>query len=86
MSFNNLMKWKENFISHANPEHASSYPFILVGNKNDMEDERAVTSAQIEEFVREYNITAYYETSAKENAETENPASTKIVDLFEGTC
>ena len=39
-SFERLLTWKENFLVHASPEHLEAYPFILVGNKIDLKDER----------------------------------------------
>ena len=40
---------------------------ILVGNKVDLETERAVTRAEAEAFATLYNLGGYFETSAKEN-------------------
>jgi Ras-related protein Rab-7A len=36
-SFEKLGSWRQNFIEHANPEDPSTFPFIVVGNKNDLE-------------------------------------------------
>jgi GTPase SAR1 family protein len=86
MSFKSLEKWKENFISHANPEHLDSYPFILVGNKTDLEDERCIPSTKAEEWVRQNGILNYYECSAKENNNVEETHQVKVQEMFEGTC
>ncbi len=46
-----------------------SFPFLVVGNKNDLEDERAISTEQAERVVKE-NIgesIEHIETSAKDN-------------------
>lgn len=40
-SFDRLDFWKQNFIEKASPANAETFPFIVVGNKTDLE--RAVT-------------------------------------------
>ena len=37
-SFEYVENWRNEFLSSLNPLDASSYPFILVGNKNDMKE------------------------------------------------
>jgi len=39
-SFDNLNKWKAGFLEHAGPSDPDNFPFILVGNKCDKENER----------------------------------------------
>ena len=41
-SFDNIDKWKEGFIEHAAPQDPRTFPFILIGNKSDLEDNRTV--------------------------------------------
>ena len=36
-SFDNLTKWKNNFLEKAAPNKPEEFPFILVGNKSDKE-------------------------------------------------
>ena len=40
-SFNNLGKWKNNFLTQAAPNKPDEFPFIAIGNKSDLE--RTVT-------------------------------------------
>lgn len=59
-SFNNLSKWIEDVRS----ERGSDAILVIVGNKIDMEEKRAVTTERAEAFARE-NETLYMEVSAK---------------------
>ena len=43
-SFDALDKWKEGFIENAGPDDPKSFPFVLIGNKVDRENERKVAS------------------------------------------
>jgi len=35
-SFNNLDKWKKNFITNAAPAQPDKFPFMVVANKKDL--------------------------------------------------
>lgn len=35
-SFENLDKWKTEFVQKANPKNRSSFPFVVIGNKTDL--------------------------------------------------
>lgn len=41
-SFENITKWREGFIEHAAPQDVNTFPFVLIGNKLDKENDRAV--------------------------------------------
>ena len=41
-SFEALGRWKDGFIEHAGPDDAKAFPFVLLGNKLDKENERKV--------------------------------------------
>lgn len=66
-SFEKLLTWKENFISHSHPDHVESFPFILIGNKVDLEDERIISTEKAEDAYVSLGMTDYFETSAKLN-------------------
>ena len=36
-SFEALGSWKKDFIEKANPKDASKFPFVVIGNKTDLE-------------------------------------------------
>ena len=63
-SFQALSKWKEEFSFHAGSV-SSSFPFILVGNKADLEDERRIAEAKAQQWCKENGNIPYFETSAK---------------------
>ena len=41
-SFNQINKWKKQFIETVNVKNISEFPFVLVGNKSDLAFERKV--------------------------------------------
>ena len=41
-SFDNIGKWKEGFLEHAAPHDPNNFPFVLIGNKSDLEENRTV--------------------------------------------
>lgn len=43
-SFKNLELWYEEFITHAFPENPANYPFVLIGNKVDLENHQVYSS------------------------------------------
>lgn len=65
-SFENVRTWHANIEQHAS-EGVSK---ILIGNKSDWEEKRAVSTEQGEELAKELGI-PYIETSAKSNANVE---------------
>lgn len=50
-SFDNLEHWRSDFIQNANvdPDKADSFPFLVLGNKSDLESERKVGRCPLEE-------------------------------------
>ena len=60
-SFNNLDFW----ISKMK-ELSGDIPFIIIGNKTDLQDKRVVQTEEIEKKAKEYGV-RYFETSAKLN-------------------
>ena len=73
-SFQALSKWKDEFIFHANPT-ISSFPFILVGNKADLTNERKVAEAKALQWCKENGNIPYFEASAK--------TASKVKEAFE---
>jgi Ras-related protein Rab-7A len=41
-----LKTWIKGFLDNAAPSDPENFPFIVMGNKSDKEDERQVTTAQ----------------------------------------
>ena len=70
-SFENLTKWKEGFIENAGPDDVKTFPFVLLGNKIDKENERKVDTRDAKEWCQQSNDMLYFETSAKEGVSVE---------------
>ena len=70
-SFNNLSDWHKSFLENNFSESPTS-PFILVGNKLDQSVHRTVARRRAQEWANDHQISAYFETSAKEGVEVEN--------------
>ena len=77
-TFEHLTKWKEGFLEHAAPNDPSNFPFIVMGNKCDKEDERQVTSDKAREWCRENGNIPYFETSALENLSVDDAFITVV--------
>ena len=58
-SFDNLLNWKEEI------ETVIHKPFILIGNKNDLHEDRLITKEEAVSFANEMGALKYFETSAK---------------------
>lgn len=59
-TFKNLDKWITNV-----KKYAGNIPYLLVGNKNDLEEDRNVTFNDAENFAKQLNDVPVLETSAK---------------------
>lgn len=79
-SFENVEGWRIEFLKQLNPPDAESYPFVLIGNKNDMKEEIKVSDSDIENYCKEHNNMAYFSTSAKDNINLEE-AFSQVADL-----
>lgn len=75
-SFENLNKWKKNFLENAAPAEPEKFPFILIGNKTDLE--RKVTADQVSAWRAQNGNMPYLETHAV--------AGTKVEDAFRQMC
>ena len=58
-SFDNLISWKEEV------ETVINKPSILIGNKNDLHEDRLITKEEAVSFANEMGALMYIETSAK---------------------
>merc|ERR1712154_301017 len=78
-SFKQMASWKDKFINQANIDNPRRYPFLLLGNKTDLEDQRKVTHYQGSNFARDNNM-EFAETSAL-NGSNIDKAFTEIAEL-----
>jgi Ras-related protein Rab-7A len=63
-TFEHLDSWKEEFMVHANVTDAKKFPFVVIGNKIDL-DSRSVSEKRAQTWCQNNGI-PYFETSAKE--------------------
>lgn len=66
VTFKNLDHWRDEFLLRTNQDDIDRFPFVVVGNKVDLEN-RAITTIRAEKWCKERGSLVYMETSAKEN-------------------
>ncbi|CAJ0963647.1 unnamed protein product, partial [Mesorhabditis belari] len=71
-SFKNLDSWRDEFLIQANPRDPDHFPFVLLGNKMDLEQNRAVSSKRAQTWCQSKNNIPYFEVSAKEALNVES--------------
>jgi len=65
-SFEQLTKWKKDFLDHANPTDPGKFPFVIVGNKTDLAD-RKVPNDAARAWCQANGGYPYFETCATKN-------------------
>ncbi|KAL8131427.1 hypothetical protein AgCh_007385 [Apium graveolens] len=68
-SFDTLENWHEEFLKQANPADPKTFPFILLGNKIDIDggNSRVVSEKKAKDWCASKGNIPYFETSAKED-------------------
>ncbi|XP_010555333.1 PREDICTED: ras-related protein RABG2-like isoform X3 [Tarenaya hassleriana] len=68
-TFESLNNWHDEFLKQANPVEPETFPFVLIGNKIDIDggNSRVVADKRATEWCGSKGGIPYYETSAKEN-------------------
>ena len=80
-TFENILTWKTSFLQKSMVLLPDNFPFIVVGNKLDLEEEnRQVSSQQLQRFCYENGNMLFIEASAKQNQNVE-AAFMKLSDL-----
>jgi len=74
-SFQSITKWKDEFLLNSNTPNPDTFPFVLVGNKADREQDRKITESKALQWCKEHGNIPYFETSALNGA--------KVKDAFE---
>jgi len=71
-SFENLENWMDEFLVHAAPRNAESFPFIILGNKSDLATtRRQVSLTKVKQWCDAKGGLPHFETSAKESINVE---------------
>jgi len=65
-TFDNLNSWRDEFLIQAGPRDPDNFPFVVLGNKIDRENERVVSQRRALAWCQEKGGIPYFETSAKE--------------------
>ncbi|XP_073284747.1 ras-related protein Rab7-like isoform X3 [Primulina huaijiensis] len=76
-SFDTLDNWYEEFLKQANPANPRTFPFILLGNKIDIDggNSRVVSEKKVKEWCASKGNIPYFETSAKEDYDVDTAFS-----------
>jgi len=71
LSFEHLMNWRQIFMNKSAPKEPQTFPFLVIGNKVDLEDKRQVSGMEARKFCQQNGGMLFYETSAKDNLNVE---------------
>ncbi|KAH9619469.1 hypothetical protein KSS87_019748 [Heliosperma pusillum] len=73
-SFDNLDTWHGEFLKQANPPDPKAFPFILLGNKIDIDggNSRVVSDKKAKDWCSSKGNIPYFETSAKEDIKVDD--------------
>jgi Ras-related protein Rab-7A len=73
-SFDNLNNWREEFLIQASPSDPDNFPFVLLGNKVDIDggNSRVVSEKKAKAWCASKGNIPYFETSAKEGTNVED--------------
>ena len=81
-SFLNLSMWQKEFFYYADVEDQESFPFVIVGNKVDV-DEGKVDPALVRRWCQENGNLKHFETSAKTATNVEQAFHAAVKTLVE---
>jgi Ras-related protein Rab-7A len=87
-SFDQLDSWRDEFLIQAGPKDPENFPFVLLGNKVDKENERRVTTNKARQWCnsKAENSIPHYETSAKEAVYVEQAFQTIAIAALQQEC
>ncbi|KJE92867.1 ras family protein, variant [Capsaspora owczarzaki ATCC 30864] len=74
-TFETLDSWRDEFLIQASPRDPENFPFVVLGNKIDLEN-RAVSDKRAKAWCGQKNNIPYFETSAKESINVEQAFQT----------
>jgi len=71
-SFDTLDSWRDEFLIQASPRDPESFPFVVLGNKIDVgEERRMISQKRAHTYCQSRGAMPYFETSAKESVNVE---------------
>ncbi|CAF4297236.1 unnamed protein product [Rotaria socialis] len=74
-SFRSLDSWRDEFLIQAGPRDPENFPFVVIGNKTDL-DNRMVTARKAQSWCSEKTNIPHFETSAKDGVNVEKAFET----------
>lgn len=74
-TFRSLDSWRDEFLIQASPRDPEHFPFVVIGNKIDLEN-RAVSAKRAQGWCHTKGEIPYFETSAKEAINVEQAFQT----------
>jgi Ras-related protein Rab-7A len=75
-TFDSLENWRSEFLIQAGVSDPNNFPFIVIGNKIDVEEQRAVTQKRAMDWCQSLGGIPYFECSAKEAINVEQAFQT----------
>ena len=81
-SFKNLGMWKKEFLYYTDVQNASSFPFVVLGNKVDIQD-RQVSKEDAQNWCATNGLIPHWETSAKDATNVESAFTAAVQRLVE---
>jgi Ras-related protein Rab-7A len=70
-TFENMNSWRDEFLIQAGPPDPDNFPFVVIGNKIDLENQRVVPPKRALAWCQAKGNIPYFETSAKEAVNVE---------------
>jgi Ras-related protein Rab-7A len=75
-TFENLDSWRDEFLIQAAPRDPDNFPFVVIGNKIDLENQRVVSTKRLQAWCQAKGNIPNFETSAKEAINVEQAFQT----------
>jgi len=75
-TFENLDRWRDEFLRQADPCDPDRFPFVVIANKIDMENTREVSTERLQQWCQSKGNIPFFETSAKEAINVEEAFQT----------
>lgn len=70
-------------MAKSNPPNPNEFPFLLIGNKSDLEDLRRVSEDAAMQWCKENQVSHFFEASAKDNVNVEAAFRALSADALE---
>eukprot|EP01112_Ceratiomyxa_fruticulosa_P005945 TRINITY_DN1674_c0_g2_i3.p1 TRINITY_DN1674_c0_g2~~TRINITY_DN1674_c0_g2_i3.p1 ORF type:complete len:206 (-),score=35.47 TRINITY_DN1674_c0_g2_i3:1178-1795(-) len=84
-TFEDVETWRNEFLVQSQILDPDSFPFVLIGNKIDQENERAVSSQAVKRYCQSNGKIQHLETSAKEAVNVEKAFQTAAKNAMEAS-